>query len=163
MKSGKLLLLTALMLTTNAYAEVVTVPVISSTPIYNNRVVYDTPTRTCVKREVYVDSNSSNFLGGVVGAFAGHVITRKLTGSTVNRVLGTAAGAMIGSSIEDRYNSRKQIVNDCVIEENTHTEQYISGYNVSYKVDGNLMSSVLAYNPGAVVKVNINRTYRLLR
>jgi uncharacterized protein YcfJ len=163
MKGGKLLLLTALMLTTNAYAEVVTVPVISSTPIYNNRVVYDTPTRTCVKREVYVDSNSSNLLGGVVGAFAGHVITRKLTGSTVNRMLGTAAGAMIGSSIEDSYKSKKQYVNDCVIEENTHTEQYVSGYSVSYKVDGNLMSSVLSYEPGESVRVNINRSYRLLR
>jgi len=163
MKGGKLLLLTSLMLTTNAYAEVVTVPVISSTPIYNNRVVYDTPTRTCVKREVYVDSNSSNLLGGVVGAFAGHVITRKLTGSTVNRMLGTAAGAMIGSSIEDSYKSKKQYVNDCVIEENTHTEQYVSGYSVSYKVDGNLMSSVLSYEPGESVRVNINRSYRLLR
>ena len=163
MRSGKLLLLTALMLTTNAYAEEVTVPVISSTPIYNNRVVYDTPTRTCVKREAYVDSNSSNLLGGVVGAFAGHVITRKLTGSTVNRMLGTAAGAMIGSSIEDSYKSKKQYVNDCVIEENTHTEQYVSGYSVSYKVDGNLMSSVLSYDPGKSVRVNINRSYRLLR
>jgi uncharacterized protein YcfJ len=91
----KKILILLLLFSTNGIAEVIRVPVVSVQEVYESRVVYNRPTRNCVRREVYESSQSHDIFGGVIGALAGHVISRKLTGSTINRVLGTAAGAVM--------------------------------------------------------------------
>ena len=52
----------------------------------------------------------------------------------MNRVLGTAAGAVIGSRIAN--STDKRMINDCTITENYHNQNVISGYNVGYTIDG---------------------------
>ena len=146
-----------------ASADVIKVPVTNVEPIYQDQIIYDTPTRTCELREITREDMSTNLFGGVVGALAGHVITRKLTGSTVNRVLGTAAGAMIGSKIANSGKSRKNMINDCTIKNNYHTEKVVSGYNVSYYINGNLNKSYFHYKPGETISIQMDTTYTVLR
>jgi uncharacterized protein YcfJ len=147
------------LLSASVSAEVIQVPVTSVTPIYESQRIYDTPTRTCIKREI--SENTPNIFGGVIGALAGHVITRKLTGSGMNRALGTAAGAVIGSRIAN--STDKRLINDCTITESYHNQNVISGYNVSYTIDGKNMTSRFYYKPGDTVSININRTYTVLQ
>jgi uncharacterized protein YcfJ len=153
----KLILLS--LLSAGVSAEVIQVPVTSVTPIYESQRIYDTPTRTCIKREI--SENTPNIFGGVIGALAGHVITRKLTGSGMNRVLGTAAGAVIGSRIANSTDGR--MINDCTITENYHNQNVISGYDVGYTIDGRNMTSRFHYKPGDTVSINIERTYTVLQ
>jgi uncharacterized protein YcfJ len=144
--------------------EILTVPVESSSPVYSSRTVFDTPIRTCEMRTVSAQIPSGlSMAGAVVGALAGHVITRKLSSSTVNRVLGTAAGGVIGSEIEKSINQGDtEQIQDCRIERPSHQESYVSGYNVSYTVDGRHRTSFYTYD-AKYVKIQKSTNYRVLR
>ena len=144
----------------SATAEILSVPVINVEPIYTDSRVYDTPTRTCELREIDPREDSFNLFGGVIGALAGHVITRKMTGSSVNRALGTAAGAMIGSKISNA-NKDKQMINDCTITNNYHIEKVLSGYNVAYMIDGLKKEEFFHYNPGSTISIEVNKMYTI--
>jgi len=146
----------------SAVAEVLSVPVIDVEPVYTDSRVYDTPTRTCELREINPREDSFNLFGGVIGALAGHVITRKMTGSSVNRALGTAAGAMIGSKISND-NKDKQMINDCTITNNYHIEKVLSGYNVAYMIDSHRKEAFFTYNPGDTISISIERSYTILK
>jgi len=108
-------------------------------------------------------STGVGMTGAVIGALAGHVITRKLTGSTVNRVLGTAAGTVIGSAIQrSMRQGNTEEIQDCRIERPSHQESYVSGYNVSYTVDGRHRTSFYTYD-AKYVKIRKSTNYRVLR
>ncbi len=144
--------------------EILTVPVESSEPVYSSRTVFDTPIRTCEMRTVSIEKSTGvGMTGAVIGALAGHVITRKLTGSTVNRVLGTAAGTVIGSAIQrSMRQGNTEEIQDCRIERPSHQESYVSGYNVSYTVDGRHRTSFYTYD-AKTVRVQKSINYRVLR
>ncbi len=167
-----LILILLLVFSTNGIAEVIQVPVISVVEVYESRIVYDAPTRNCVRREVYEPQQSvqsHDVVGGVIGALVGHVVTRKLTGSNVNRVLGTAAGAVIGSKISNsiysnnhnNYNSR--MVTYCNNVQNHHTQNVISGYKVTYRIDGMLKTTRFHYRPGSTISINVDHRYTVLQ
>ena len=143
-------------------ADVIKVPVLKSEPVYTNSRVYNTPTRTCKLREIDSAEESFDLFGGVIGALAGHVITRKISGSSVNRALGTAAGAMIGSKISNRSND-KQLINDCTITNSYHMEKVISGYNVTYMLNNKEEQSFFTYDPGHTISISVNRSYTVLK
>ncbi len=169
----KKMLILLSMFSANSIAEVIQVPVVSVMEVYESRIVHDAPTRNCVRREVYQQPQQSvqghDIFGGVIGALAGHVISRKLTGSTVNRVLGTAAGAVIGSKISNsiysnnhnNYNSR--MVTYCNNVQNHHTQNVISGYNVTYRIDGMLKTTRFHYRPGSTISINVHHNYTVLK
>jgi uncharacterized protein YcfJ len=100
--------------------------------------------------------------GAIIGALVGHVMSRKLSGSTVNRVLGTAAGGIIGSKIEKSMSPDTTEIQDCRIEHPSHQESYVSGYNVSYTLDGRPQTSFLSHD-GEYIKLKKSITYRVLR
>jgi uncharacterized protein YcfJ len=163
----KKILILLLLFSTNGIAEVIQVPVLYVEEIYKSRVVYNEPTRNCVSREVYQQSvQGHDIFGGVIGALAGHVISRKLTGSTVNRVLGTAAGAVIGSKISNsiysnnhnNYNNSR-MVTYCNNVQNYHTQNVISWYNVTYRIHGKLKSTRLRYRPGSTIFINVHHRH----
>jgi uncharacterized protein YcfJ len=142
--------------------EILRLPVESSVPVYSSRTVYDTPVRVCETLTISSDEYRSIALGGaIVGALLGHVITRKLSGSTVNRVLGTAAGGIIGSNIEKSMNQGDTTeIQDCRIEHPSHQESYVSGYNVSYTIDGRSMTSFLLHD-AKYIKLRKSINYRV--
>jgi uncharacterized protein YcfJ len=164
---NKLLIITLGMSLTSTVlggTEILTVPVEFSVPVYSTRTVYDTPIRTCEIRRVNVSKPTGlSITGAVVGALAGHVITRKLSGSTVNRVLGTGAGAVIGSEIEKSLRQgNTEEIQDCIVERPRRQESYISGYNVSYTVEGRHRTSLFSYD-AKYVRIKKSTNYRVIR
>jgi uncharacterized protein YcfJ len=110
MKIKNILILVLLPLTANG--EILSIKTESIEPVIASRIVQNNCT--------------NSVLGAVVGATVGHVILRKVTSSTVTRVLGTVASGVLGSK-----------VGSCT-ESGATTEQFIDGYHVRYRVDGEL-------------------------
>jgi uncharacterized protein YcfJ len=148
--------------------EVIRVPVISVMEVYNARIIWDPPTRNCVRRQVSDSSYENDIFGGVVGALVGHVVTRKLSSSTINRVLGTAAGAVIGSkvsnSIYSNNHTSSRIITTCSNNvRNYHTVNVISGYDVTYRIHGMLKTTRFQYRPGSTISISVNHRYTVLK
>jgi uncharacterized protein YcfJ len=165
---AKKLLIGILAISPIVSAEVVTVPVISTTPTYTSEVIKLVPTRTCVQREVRVQNSNNggmHILGTSIGALAGHVISRNMGGNDVTRILGTVAGGAIGNEIgnSNSNSGNTRIMNDCTVKENYSTREVITGYNVRYNIDGQTRSTIFSYDPGSTISVDVKKVYTVLR
>ncbi|NNF52175.1 MAG: glycine zipper 2TM domain-containing protein [Gammaproteobacteria bacterium] len=141
-----------------AYANVVDVQ-----PIVRY-VTVESPVRECytVNRVVKTRRNGGNAAGATLaGAIIGGVIGNQF-GSGSGRAAATAAGVVIGSSIASdnaRRNTTgarvRQPVKQCDISYETHEEERIDGYRVTYVYRGTEYRTRMQRHPGERIKVRV--------
>ncbi len=145
-----------------AYAEVVDVrPIV-------RYVTVETPVRECYQVERAVKTRKRGRDGNVAGAaiaggLIGGIIGNQF-GSGSGRDAATAAGFIIGSSIaadnarasseRSRGRARKSI-RQCDISYETHEEERIDGYRVSYVYRGTEYRTRMRSHPGDRIKVRV--------
>ena len=109
-------------------------------------------------------SNGGAVIGGIAGAILGNQV-----GRGNGRTAATAAGAVIGAISGDRIDNGSgsgQVVTETVTSEQPvqrcrtvdHWESRTTGYSVSYDYKGRSYTSILPYDPGTRLKVNVSVT-----
>jgi len=154
-----------------------TARVISSTPIYE-RVTE--PKRECWTETVQVapkeaatgagavagavigdrvsnpDSNRSA-TGGIVGGVAGALLGSQIGGGTGNKAataVGGIAGAVIGDRVANPDQPRTEQVERC--RQVDSSREVIKGYNVTYRYNGQNITTTLPYQPGSTLRVGVS-------
>ncbi len=99
-------------------------------------------------------SMAGSIIGGVAGAILGNQV-----GQGNGRTAATAVGAITGAIAGDRMdNSRpaeaERAVRNCRIVD--RWESRTTGYDVSYEYQGRVYNSIMGYNPGNRVKVQVS-------
>lgn len=141
-----------------AYADVIKVQ-----PIVRI-VTVESPVRECytVDRVVRTRRSGNNAAGATLaGAIIGGVIGNQF-GSGSGRAAATAAGVVIGSSIASDNARRgttgarvRQPVKQCDISYETHEEERIEGYRVTYVYRGTEYRTRMQRDPGDRIKVRV--------
>lgn len=143
-------------------------------PIYRT-VTVTTPREECWMEDVHRPifrhyeghSAGSTVLGGLIGGAIGHEIGRH-----INRGRGrhgaTVAGAVIGAAIghdkahrRDHGHRHDTVIEQekrCRVIEESHTEQRLEGYDVTYRYRGVHYTSFMHEHPGKRIRVNVNVT-----
>jgi uncharacterized protein YcfJ len=104
--------------------------------------------------------------GAIIGGIAGALIGRQV-GNGDGRAAATAAGAIIGAISGDRLENgnntayagtetvtTEQEVKRCRMVD--HWESRTNGYNVTYEYKGRQYTSLLSYDPGTRLRVNVS-------
>lgn len=135
--------------------------VVSSIPVYES---INEPRRECWDEKVgYEAPRRRDYGGAVLGGLVGGLLGNQLgkgSGRTWGTAVGAATGAIVGDNIDNdghrtvagapRYEERcRQIDN--------WTRQ-LTGYNVTYRYQGQTYSAFLPYDPGRTVRVNVSVT-----
>ncbi|MDR3394878.1 MAG: glycine zipper 2TM domain-containing protein [Parasulfuritortus sp.] len=136
-----------------------TARVVSSTPVYEQ---VNAPTRECWREQTgYTTEPSDHSYGGaVLGAIVGGVVGHQI-GRGGGRDAATAAGAAIGAVTGDNMDNRDRTAQTRPVEEERcrtvdHWTQRVSGYNVVYRYKGGEYSTIMPYDPGATVRLNVS-------
>lgn len=147
-------------------------PVVRSEPIIRNEPVM-VARNTCQQQPVYEQSRSSGgaigavndtifgSTGGLVGAVVGGVIGNQVGGGS-GRDVARIAGVVIGAKMGDEYsreNEPRHVAGyraPCGTSYSNEIQQVVTGYKVTYILDGRTRTAVLPYNPGS--HVNVERT-----
>ena len=133
--------------------------VVASTPVYES---INEPRRECWNEQVGYDNPRPRdyggaVLGGLVGGLLGHQVG-KGSGRSWGTAVGAATGAIVGDNIDNdghqavagapRYEQHcRQIDN---------WSRRLTGYNVSYRYQGQGYTAFLPYDPGRSVRVNVS-------
>ncbi|HEX5337157.1 MAG TPA: glycine zipper 2TM domain-containing protein [Gallionella sp.] len=103
------------------------------------------------------DSNRSA-TGGIVGGVAGALLGSQIGGGTGNKAataVGGVAGVVIGDRVAnpDQPRSSEQ-VQRC--RDVSDSREVIKGYNVTYRYNGQDITTTLPYQPGSTVRVSVS-------
>src|SRR3989338_8969243 len=102
------------------------------------------------------DSNRSA-TGSIVGGVAGALLGSQIGGGTGNKAA-TAAGGIIGAVVGDRVANpdqpRTEQVERC--REVDSSREVIKGYNVTYRYNGQDITTTLPYQPGSTIRVGVS-------
>ncbi len=136
---------------TGAFAQSVTAPVISATPIVQQVQV---PQQQC--QQVMVQQPSTSGGGALLGAIVGGLVGSQIGGGSgrmAGLAVGTVGGAAIGNSIE-ASNQQAQAVPHCTTQ--TFLENRTVGYNVTYEVDGRQYTVQMPQDPGPTIQLQMS-------
>lgn len=137
--------------------------VVSAQPIYR-QVSVQVPRQECWVEQVAYERNDSSsksptsmLLGAVIGGAIGHAVGRN------DRRSGTAIGAVLGGSIGNdigNKNRRSQVEyhdeERCETRQQTHYEDRLSGYDVTYRYKGEDYTTRMDQNPGKRIRVAVS-------
>lgn len=141
--------------------------VISSQPIINY-VTVKTPVRECWEEMQYytVDRRPRHGGGGALfGAILGGVIGHQVgsgRGNDAATVAGTLIGAAIGSESSRKRNEGygeehiARPIERCETRFQSHQEERIDGYRVTYRYHGQKYSTVMPHDPGNRIRVRVD-------
>lgn len=137
--------------------------VINSAPVYES---INEPRRECWNEQVgyergYERANKREYGGAVLGGLVGGLLGNQLgkgNGRALSTAVGAATGAIVGDNIDNdghqavasgpRHEQRcRQIDN---------WSRRLSGYNVTYRYQGQDYTAFLPYDPGRTVRVNVS-------
>lgn len=104
--------------------------------------------------------------GGIIGGIAGGIIGNQVGGGN-GRTVATAVGAITGAIVGDRIDNADNVVTSTVEQQpvrqcrtvDSWTERN-AGYLVTYEYRGHTQSSVMPYDPGERVRLNVSLTPR---
>lgn len=142
------------------------VPVIESVPLI--RVVeVSTPSEQCREEQVVVehrdrgsDSHTpvviSTIIGGALGNAVGHGKSNRRVGTVVGAVLGHSIGRDIIRGQSDSYTREYQTVERCDTVYESHDEERIVGYRVTYNYNGQDYTVRSDKDPGATIRVRVS-------
>lgn len=133
------------------------------------RVRVSAPERECWNESEPVRTHSrtevrSTLIGGLIGAAVGHRVSGRHDISTPVAVVGGAAiGAAVGNGIGERradrnghYETGYRSVQRCEVGYRDVWEEHIEGYRVTYLYHGREFTSMMPYDPGDRVRVNVD-------
>lgn len=101
------------------------------------------------------DSNRS-MTGGVVGGLAGALLGSQIGGGRGNKAataVGGIAGVVIGDRVANPDQPRTEQVERC--REVETSREVIKGYNVTYRYNGQDITTTLPYQPGSTIRVGV--------
>ena len=142
------------------------VAVISSVP--QIRVVeVSTPREQCRETEVVVERRDhgadsrtpllvSTIIGGAIGNAVGHGKSNRRVGTVVGAMLGHSIGRDIIRDRPDAYSREYQTVERCETVYETHDEERIVGYRVTYQYNGQDYTVQSDTDPGATIRVRVS-------
>jgi uncharacterized protein YcfJ len=130
--------------------------VISSTPIYES---INEPRRECWNEQVGVEAPRQRdyggaVLGGLFGGLLGHQMGRG-SGRDWGTAVGAATGAIVGDNIDNRQ-AGGTVRNEQHCRQIDNWSRRLTGYNVTYRYEGQTFATVLPYDPGPSVHLNVN-------
>jgi len=140
--------------------------VTSAEPIIRH-VTVETPVRECWEEMQYytVDRNAGRrgggtLLGAIIGGVVGHQIGSG-RGNDAATVAGTLIGAAIGNeSARKRHGGAVERhgrpVERCETRYQSHQEERIDGYRVTYRYNGQKYRTEMPYDPGERIKVRVD-------
>ena len=120
------------------------------------------PRQDC-RTEYVAERGSSGYTGAMTGGIAGGIIGNQI-GRGNGQVVATAAGAIIGALTGDRIEQQQggaiasRPVQTCRMVDNWQSR--VSGYAVTYEYQGQTYSTVMPYDPGSTVRVQVSVTPR---
>ncbi len=138
--------------------------VLKARPIYKTKR-YSSPRQECWQEtttrgergEYRSDSATGTILGGIIGAAVGH----ELGHHKRNKQVGAVAGAVLGSSIghdlsRKSVRPRHQTQEHCRTVYDEHNEEYVSGYRVTYRYQGENYKVRTRNHPGDSIKLRVS-------
>ncbi|NGY04082.1 glycine zipper 2TM domain-containing protein [Solimonas terrae] len=138
--------------------------VVNTQPVYES-VRVDEPRQECwnervAYRDTRYDANVT--AGGLIGAVAGGVIGHQFGGGG-GRVLATALGAVVGANVgastaaaNTPYTERSGYQQRCRQVSDTHYEDRVAAYDVTYRYGGRDYTTRMPYDPGDRIAVDVN-------
>ncbi|MEO0996954.1 MAG: glycine zipper 2TM domain-containing protein [Pseudomonadota bacterium] len=132
-------------------------------------VQVQTPVRECWEETRYREygprRDHGNVGGAIVGGLIGGVIGHQFgsgRGNDAMTVLGTLVGAAAGSDAkrhghrEDELSIESYPVQRCDVRYETHQEERIDGYHVTYVYNGQRLTTRTNYDPGERIRVRVS-------
>ncbi|WP_084197002.1 glycine zipper 2TM domain-containing protein [Solimonas soli] len=138
--------------------------VIRTQPVYES-VRVDEPRQECWNERVsYRDPRYDNnvAVGGLIGAVAGGVLGHQFGGGSgrgAATVLGAVVGAGVGSNTaaaNTRYATQDGYQQRCRVVADSHYEDRVTAYDVTYRYGGRDYVARLPYDPGDRIAVDVN-------
>jgi uncharacterized protein YcfJ len=135
------------------------------------RVRVSVPEQQCWSEEQAVRSGPSRsevrgtIIGGLIGAVVGHQVSSRQGVHTPSAMIGgsligAAIGNGVGSSKGDRRGEyvpvRYRDVERCEVSYRDAWEERIDGYEVTYVYNGRKYTTMMPYDPGRQVRVDVN-------
>ena len=133
--------------------------VVDSQPMYETEYINE-PQQHCWQEERQVrqpQSHTGTILGGIVGAAVGNELGHGHSNKNVGAVAGALLGASIGRDVSVRNGSRYAYrqVEQCEQVNRRREKSYITGYQVTYRYQGELYSTQMARDPGRRIKLRV--------
>ncbi|MEM6709569.1 MAG: glycine zipper domain-containing protein [Pseudomonadota bacterium] len=146
-------------------------PVVGVVPLYETVEIAE-PREVCRREQVAYEPYGERGRRGrsatapILGAVIGGAIGNAVGSGKRNKQVGVAVGAILGGSIgadiarqqrRDRVSGpvRYRTETICSVEESFRTEQQLTGYRVSYRVNGEIYETVTDYRPGSTIPVRL--------
>ncbi len=142
--------------------------VLSATPVYDE-ISVNQPREECWLESVREPARSSRrnsktpeIIGALLGAAVGH----QFGGSKRSQHAAAAAGAVLGTSVGHDWDNKRNTriassgkitrVERCETVDSWHTEQQLSGYDVSYRYHGDVYHTFTQNHPGDTLRVKVS-------
>ncbi len=124
---------------------------------------YNQPRQECHTEYVQVQQQQQRSVGGsIIGGIAGGILGNQVGGGN-GRTVATAAGAITGAIVGDRmqnqnngYATNTQPVQQCRTID--RWESRTVGYNVTYDYRGHTYTTVMPYDPGNRLRLQVTLT-----
>lgn len=138
-------------------ASTQTVPVTSVNPIIQNRPVM-VQEQHCTDVVRHYDNGDRSIIGGIIGGVVGSQIGND---SNTRRIM-TGVGAIIGTQVGSDYNTNPRVhySTHCAPSYVQRAVPTVTGYKVTYVIDGITQSSIMSYDPGSHITVQRNYSVR---
>jgi len=134
------------------------------------RVRVSTPEQECWTEEQGVQGGPARsevrgtLIGGLIGAAVGHQLGRHYDAGPVAVVGGSLIGAAIGNGVGASKAQRNgeyvpvryRDVERCEVSYRDQWEERIDGYDVTYVYNGRKYTTVMPYDPGKRIRVDVN-------
>ena len=141
-------------------SEVVYARVVDAAPIVRH-ITVATPRRECRDETVYQERPNGTgaiIAGGILGGIFGHQF-----GHGDGNDAATLAGAVVGSTVahnvvQQNAAAYPQTVQRCEVYEDTHQEERIEGYSVTYEYNGQRYMTRTRERPGDEIAVRVSVT-----
>lgn len=126
---------------------------------------FNLPQQECKTEYVTTQSQARGAGGSIIGGIAGGLLGNQVGGGS-GRTAATAAGAIVGAIVGDRMENRdgevvaqERPVRHCRMVD--HWQTRTNGYAVTYEYHGHTYTSVMPYDPGERVRLNVSVTPRM--
>ena len=101
------------------------------------------------------DNGDRSVIGGIIGGIVGSQIGHD---QNTRRIM-TGVGAIVGTQIGSQHNTHPHVrySTHCAPSYVQRAVPTVTGYRISYVVDGVMQSTIMSYNPGS--HITLQRTY----
>jgi|TARA_B100000315_G_scaffold231632_1_gene243127 uncharacterized protein YcfJ len=127
------------------------------------KVRYSVPVETCTTEYVshHGRSHTAPIVGAIIGGAVGHAVGHHKRNKQIGTVVGALLGGTIGADVARRHGSHRPGIHErqvCDVVDEYHTEDRLTGYDVTYRYAGWTYTARMDHKPGKYVPVHIRVT-----